>query len=82
MSVDDAVKAVDSVMPKWIPIEERLPEIGDRVLVSERGHIEICNYVVNAVFGKKNGESCFMNEQDEQPDYSIAQFWMPLPPAP
>jgi hypothetical protein len=25
MSVDDAVKAVDSVMPKWIPVSERFP---------------------------------------------------------
>ena len=58
---------------KWIPVTERLPEEGQRVLsVKEEGYVEI-NCITN-----RTGD-WFSRAYDPS---SVITHWMPLPPAP
>jgi hypothetical protein len=76
---DDAVAAACELMPRWIPVSERLPEEEQEVLVWNgggqclkpwQGHV-LCEY--------RNGE---WRESQESDLYPGITHWMPLPAPP
>lgn len=69
---------------QWISVKDRLPEIGDRVLVLEIGYrIQICTYQNVGPYGyEKVDAPIFADEQDEQPSAVNPHYWMPLPKEP
>lgn len=80
--VCDKIKALPSAQPRWIPVEERLPEVGKRVLVT----IPLVNgypWVGIAWHGTPMYEDkvCFYVADSEWGDYEIREVtaWMPLP---
>ena len=49
MAIDMAIDALGKLEPHWIPVTERLPEIGEYVLCmirqKYRGQFHVCHYV-------------------------------------
>ena len=74
---DAAVERALAVDPvRWIPVEERLPEIGERVLtLSKWGHVsdrELRKYLNGGIYFWPDGL---------KPGVDV-KYWMPLPDAP
>jgi hypothetical protein len=76
---DDAIAAACELVPRWIPVSERLPEEEQEVLVWNgggqclkpwQGHV-LCEY--------RNGE---WRESQESDLYPGITHWMPLPEPP
>ena len=74
---------VKAAVPKWISVEESLPEIGDLVLVIANGNpkenIELINAVLIAYFW---GEEGWIADGFDGWDKLKATHWMPLPEPP
>ena len=76
VDVDDLVNALAVDPVRWIPVEERLPEIGERVLtLSKWGHVsdrELRKYLSGGIYFWPDGLN---------PGVDV-KYWMPLPDAP
>ena len=69
-------KGYADAKPKWIPVTERLPEVGQRILVYSESktiemHITTCTYMAGR-YGHKQFSRHVRN----------VTHWMPLPPCP
>ena len=62
-------------MPKWIPVSERLPEVGQKVLFSYRGCIKKRPRIFIGWYNGKQWDSLFATEYD-------VTHWMQLPEPP
>lgn len=62
----------------WIPVSERLPDFGERVLVDDQGIVRIGVFCADP----RNGAVICFDEQDEQPGVIHTAHWMPLPDPP
>ena len=71
----DAIEKLQSQLPKWIPVSERLPEVGKRVLFSYRGYIKKQPRIFIGWYNGKQWDSLFATEYD-------VTHWMPLPEPP
>jgi hypothetical protein len=78
----DAVEALEN-QPKWISVEERLPEVSDLVLVIANGkpkkNVELINACLIASFW---GDEGWIADGFDGWDKLKVTHWMPLPPAP
>lgn len=79
----DAIKNLPSAEPGWIPIEEKLPEVGESVLVTF-SLIEKYSWVKIARYGTPIHDEhnvCFYESDSEWGDCEISGVtaWMPLP---
>lgn len=84
LTFDDLKRLVplEKVKDGWISVNDRLPEVGSRVLVFEQGgFIQICNYGHHYYNGKPK-VLAFHDEADEQPSICNPTHWQPLPIAP
>ena len=71
---DDAIAAACELLPRWISVEERLPESGETVLVWHYGDVQMAwlNHFTNGV-------AYFVRDTH----YSFEPtHWMPLPEPP
>ena len=68
--------ATKAAVPKWIPVTERLPDVGELILVYDEtdfyGHI----YTI------KTCERTILRMRGDVPHYTKVTHWMPLPAAP
>ena len=68
----DAIEELQAALPHWISVEERLPEQGERVLVSNGGFI--CeSYLSQSGKWQRGGVDMF---------FMTPTHWMPLPAPP
>lgn len=78
----DAIEAFSSI-PKWISVDERLPEVSDVVLVIANGkpreHITLHNALLIASYW---GEEGWIADGFESWDKLVVTHWMELPEAP
>ena len=76
-----AIEALEQ-QPKWTPVTERLPEIGDTVIISGKTkykHEKEYEYFVDAAFYEPwQGFSTFNDWYEGQDEFEIVA-WMPLP---
>ena len=74
---DDAIAAVSELMPRWIPVSERLPEVDATVLVvieTPRGQ--------HVSFLSRHKQDGFWTHPDGDVDDINVTHWMPLPEPP
>lgn len=77
---DDAIAAVSEFMPRWIPVEERLPKDGEPVLVARRLRYftdEMPTLISSMWY--EHGDFC--GEENDLPREGVTH-WMPLPEPP
>jgi hypothetical protein len=76
---DDAIAAVSELMPRWIAVEEQLPQRGQMVIVAFRGHWGGKRQVSAEVFwiDDRGGWTGCDSMKDGKPTH-----WMPLPEPP
>ena len=72
---DDAIAAVSELLQLWIPVSERLPEMGARVMV---GHA-VDGWVG---IGERVLTGAYLHWEDDGEDLHEPTHWMPLPDAP
>ena len=74
---DDAIAAVSELLPRWIPVSERLPDEEKHVLIcyqdEENSQDAICLGYVFTGSTWHDDSGCEINTPD---------FWMPLPEPP
>lgn len=77
------VKGFEAAQPKWISVEERLPEVSDLVLViangKPRANVELHNAVLIASYW---GDEGWIADGFDGWDKINVTHWMPLPEAP
>ena len=70
---DDAIAAVSELLPRWIPVSERLPEEDVDVLVITNYGMHVADLDEDGLWNASHGDSW------EFPDPT---HWMPLPEPP
>ena len=77
-----AMTAMDAAMPHWIPVTERLPEMGKEVLVSDKHKGVNIAWIVGC-FSKDGASFEWACESDGWIDDQLPiTHWMPLPGPP
>ena len=67
------IQQLEARVPKWISVEERLPEVGTMVLVHDGSRAYVVEYTPNGLFEDDYGYCHYID------DYT---HWMPLPEPP
>ena len=76
---DDAIAAVGELLPRWVSVDERLPEHEDDVLL----YVE--DYGSWITLGRRSGDGWYVNEAAEgggPKPLDRFTHWMPLPEPP
>ena len=73
----DAIEELLAAVPKWISVEERLPESGERVLIMFKPFEDDENISIGWL--TKSGFDCY---DDSVYFFRSVTHWMPLPEAP
>ena len=70
-AIQMAIKALEG--PQWIPTSERLPELYERVLVTDSEYVEL------SMLGRKYNEGYVWLFDTCWNDLEDLPYWMPLP---
>ena len=75
--IGDLMLLVDEIEPQWIPVTERLPEEGRRVIVydNERACIYIASYEADRYYSGSYWE----DDEGLICDFEEISAWMPMP---
>lgn len=80
MAFEDGYQAgVEAAQPKWISVDERLPDKSGEVLICVHGYVTVAWYSVNR-FETGGGMVFFVD--DHFADGNEVTHWMPLPKPP
>lgn len=71
---EECIRALVDELPRWIPVEERLPDIGE-VLISHCGYVCIAWHHGNGTFETGSRMMLVVGKHD-------ITHWMPLPEPP
>jgi hypothetical protein len=76
MGGDDAMEAVSQLLPRWIPVEERLPEMDERVMIGNAtdGWVTVGSRQLTGAYHHWDG--------DDHEELCEPTHWMPLPEKP
>jgi len=74
---DSAMRALWEKIPRWIPVTERLPEIGQRTLVRCNGQTFVGTFC-SVPYESGEGAHAYW-DGDECDTYLNVTHWMPLP---
>ncbi len=74
--IEELQAATKAAVPQWIPVSERLPKVGESILVyDETGFY-------GRIYTIKTCEQSILRMRGDVPHYTKATHWMPLPAAP
>ena len=85
---DDLAEAADVIeklrgqVPRWIPVEERLPEYGVRVLATDMYEGDDYTGIWTREEYKDDADGCWYDDHGWWHAIDDATHWMPLPKAP
>ena len=79
---DDAIAAVSELMPRWIPVEERLPDHGGSVVCrTQERELQFGRVMTRTEYS--GGQITVTKHWRGYPDRPLAvTHWMPLPEPP
>ena len=69
-------------LPRWIPVEKRLPEYGVRVLATDMYEEDDCTGIWTREEDKDDADGCWHDEHDWWHALDEVTHWMPLPEPP
>ena len=69
-------------LPRWIPVEERLPEYGVRVLATDMYEEDDCTGIWTREEDKDDAGGCWYDEHGWWHAFDEVTHWMPLPEPP
>lgn len=69
-------------LPRWIPVEERLPEYGVRVLATDMYEEDDCTGIWTREEYKDDADGCWHDDRGWWHAIDDATHWMPLPEPP
>ena len=69
-------------VPRWIPVEERLPEYGVRVLATDMYEEDDCTGIWTREEDKDDADGCWYDEHGWWHALDEVTHWMPLPEPP
>lgn len=79
----DAMGPTNLLTPaKWISVKDRLPELGEEVLVlGNEGSLEVRRLTLRKIHPDEKDPHYWLDGWDESADYTVTH-WMPLPEPP
>lgn len=83
--IEAQVKEIEKLMgqvPRWIPVEERLPEYGVRVLATDMYEGDDYTGIWTREEYKDDADGCWYDDHGWWHSSDDATHWMPLPKAP
>ena len=83
--IEDAfayIQQLESRVPRWIPVEERLPESDDNVLVIVNGECKTMTFEEAYMLASYYPGEGWIVEEYEDWENPVVTHWMPLPEPP
>ena len=80
--IDAQAKEIEKLraqLPRWTPVEERLPEYGVRVLATDKYEGDDYTRIWTREEYKDDTDGCWYDEMDRWYAIDDATHWMPLP---
>mgnify|MGYP004654614909 CR=1 FL=1 len=76
------IEKLRAQLPRWIPVEERLPEYGVRVLATDMYEEDDCTGIWTREEYKDDADGCWHDDRGWWHAIDDATHWMPLPKTP
>ena len=81
-ALQQEIEKLRGQVPRWIPVEERLPEYGVRVLATDMYEEDDCTGIWTREEDKDDADGCWHDEHDWWHALDEVTHWMPLPEPP
>ena len=76
------IEKLRAQLPRWIPVEERLPKYGVRVLATDMYEEDDCTGIWTREEYKDDADGCWYDEHGWWHALDEVTHWMPLPKTP
>ena len=76
------IEKLRAQLPRWIPVKERLPEYGVRVLATDMYEEDDCTGIWTREEYKDDADGCWHDDRGWWHAIDDATHWMPLPETP
>ena len=81
-ALQQEIEKLRGQVPRWIPVTERLPEYGVRVLATDMYEEDDCTGIWTREEDKDDVDGCWHDEHGWWHAIDDATHWMPLPKTP